>query len=288
MDVGPEQAIAAFERLHRVVVTVHDPAGGLRGALGAERGIHRHRGCILAKGAGRLDDCLAFDVERTRRDLAELPDGRVQICHAGLVECVVPILRDGRVAAVLFAGPWWPARDLRPHAVDERRTRWPPGASPLRLPRLDAERAWLLLEALRQLRARLEQWMAAHPAPAAGRRPRTADDRRAQVLDYLRAHHQDGASLTVLARCLGVSPSRCAHVVRAVCGAGFSELLMRQRLETARDLLARTSLPVGRVLAAAGFRNRSHFHAAFRRRFGVTPSRWRATPRWGPTSQPAP
>lgn len=279
----PESAIAAFERLHGVRITVHDPAGRLRGAIDAGRHVHRHRTCALIKSTGHLARCLAFDVERLHSELPAQPDGRVQVCHAGVVECVLPLLAGDRLLAVLFAGAWSPGRDLRLDASDAAHTRLPTGTRPLTLPRLGEERARLLLEALRQLRARLEQWLAAQPPPAAtGRTPATDQARRGQIMRYVRSEHGRALSLAELARWLRLSPSRCAHVVRDTCGESFSTLVMRERLDTARDLLARTALPVSTVLHAAGFRNRSHFHAAFRRRFATTPGRFRAQPRWPP------
>jgi transcriptional regulator GlxA family with amidase domain len=48
------------------------------------------------------------------------------------------------------------------------------------------------------------------------------------------------------------------------------------RLDAARRSLAETALPVAAVAGAAGFRSDDAFRRAFERRFGVTPSAWRA------------
>ena len=45
-----EQAITCFERLHGVLVTVHDYEGRLRGFVGQQRLVHRHQLCLAAKG----------------------------------------------------------------------------------------------------------------------------------------------------------------------------------------------------------------------------------------------
>ena len=60
-----EQAIACFERLHGVLVTVHDYEGRLRGFVGQQRLVHRHQLCLAAKGTNeRL--CVAADTDRVQ------------------------------------------------------------------------------------------------------------------------------------------------------------------------------------------------------------------------------
>ncbi len=49
-----------------------------------------------------------------------------------------------------------------------------------------------------------------------------------------------------------------------------------QRLDYARFLLTQTPLPLGKVAADCGWINEKSFAAAFARRVGVTPARYRA------------
>ena len=49
------------------------------------------------------------------------------------------------------------------------------------------------------------------------------------------------------------------------------------RLRTAAGLLRATSASIVEVCLDSGFQDLSHFHRLFRRRFGVTPLRYRRT-----------
>lgn len=52
--------------------------------------------------------------------------------------------------------------------------------------------------------------------------------------------------------------------------------VLERRLVRAQDLLARSPLAVADIARDSGFRGPSHFTAAFRRQYGLTPSAWRA------------
>lgn len=97
----------------------------------------------------------------------------------------------------------------------------------------------------------------------------------------------DPLGLDDVARALGVSPFHLARVFRARCGATLHAELLNRRLSLALDELARAPRGAARRhagdqagLAAlalrVGFSSHSHFTAAFRRRYGVPPSAWRA------------
>jgi len=71
------------------------------------------------------------------------------------------------------------------------------------------------------------------------------------------------------------SESRAGHAVREACGASFIELLAETRLKTAAGLLRYSNLPVVDVAERSGFGDLSHFHQAFRKRYRMTPHKYR-------------
>lgn len=86
-----------------------------------------------------------------------------------------------------------------------------------------------------------------------------------------------------VARELGVSPFHLARVFRARFGTSLHAELMRRRLALALDELAHAprlaagdDTGLAELALRVGFASHSHFTAAFRRRYGVTPSAWRA------------
>jgi AraC-like DNA-binding protein len=60
-------------------------------------------------------------------------------------------------------------------------------------------------------------------------------------------------------------------------GTGFRDLVDETRFELARQLLARTRIPLSQIAAALGYSEASAFTRAFRRWSGQTPTAWRAT-----------
>ena len=287
MDVFtvPEKAIEAFEALTHTRVTVHDLRGTLRPFLPPERFQHTHPLCCAVK-VRHSDNCIAWGVTQLRREISASPDGRIQVCFAGLVEAVVPVFERRQLQWVLFAGPRRPgklsgaARDSAP----------PPSPAPwvkstvLPRPIGDAE-AQILLENLRQLAARLRCWsseLAASGADGATGVTAQADEfrdelatRRTLIRSFIFTRHTQPVKLEDLAEALHLSGSRAGHAVKEACGKTFLKLLTEARLRTAANLLHHTALPVLDVALRSGFGEISHFHRSFRERMKMTPLQYR-------------
>lgn len=287
MDSPSEQAIAAFERLHRLTVTVHDLRGDLWHQIAPQRLVHRHPLCRAVKGATLGESrCRRFEMEELRLALARSGRGRCHVCHAGLVEWAAPVRSAAGLDWVLFAGVrragprlGLAARDAQPPT----RAEWRGQALPE--PVDDAEAADLL-EALHALAARLEQLRREQPAATREAWQRGAGDgaahRAAGIARFLAQRHTEDVRLADLARELRLSEDRAGREVRRLLGRGFAELLAEARLVTAATLLRTTDLPVLAVGQRAGFGDASHFHARFRRRFGASPGAFRAAAGRGP------
>lgn len=278
-----ERALDSFEQIHGLRVTVHDMAGNLVPFLPPERFQHQHPLCRAVK-QHHAQACVSFGVDRLRRDIATWSDGRVQVCFAGLVEFVVPVFRKHSLMWVLFAGVRMPAAHL-PSAV--RDTAPPPRKSPwkagTKMPApVDEDESQRILEALRQLAARLTLWaqeMESSGAQAGKPNPNFQEDdlasRRTLIQQFIHLKHTRPVRLADLAEALHLSESRAGHVVRQVAGETFMHLLTQARLRTAAELLRHTDLSVTEVSVRSGFSELSHFHRYFRARFGMTPRRYR-------------
>jgi AraC-like DNA-binding protein len=170
---------------------------------------------------------------------------------------------------------------------------------------IDQDRAYDLLEAMRQLASRLAELAAAALTqtalirraaaegggkPGGGKRRPGVDaraialavaerteflPRAAAIRDFIARWHTQDVGLDDLAAELGLSVSRTSHEVVACCGMGFARLLAEARLGTAAWLLRHSGLSVVEVALASGFGDVSHFHACFRKRFAATPRRYR-------------
>lgn len=82
-------------------------------------------------------------------------------------------------------------------------------------------------------------------------------------------------TLTELARLVGRSREHVARSFRARFGETIGEYLRRRRLDHAASELRSTPNTVAAIAHDAGFADQSHFTRWFRRRFRLTPSRYR-------------
>jgi AraC family transcriptional regulator of adaptative response / methylphosphotriester-DNA alkyltransferase methyltransferase len=116
------------------------------------------------------------------------------------------------------------------------------------------------------------------------KRPATAERRRELYLEaaeiIAREYSRD---LTVSNVARRIATSRRA-LQRAFLDAGrtsFRTQLAAVRMQRAARLLVMTDEPVQRIAAAVGYRQPAQFAKAFRRRFGCTPTEFRARRRNG-------
>ncbi|HYE05669.1 MAG TPA: AraC family transcriptional regulator [Planctomycetota bacterium] len=78
-----------------------------------------------------------------------------------------------------------------------------------------------------------------------------------------------------VARAVGLSADRLRHVFKARYGFGVVQALTEARIARAKELLARTSLPLAVIAGDCGFANARWLCTVFRRVTGTTPAAWR-------------
>jgi AraC-like DNA-binding protein len=79
-------------------------------------------------------------------------------------------------------------------------------------------------------------------------------------------------TLHALGRRIGCSPFHLAHVFRDVVGVPIHQYQLRTRLSAALADVLDSERGLSAIAVDAGFTHHSHFSAAFRRTFGITPS----------------
>lgn len=99
----------------------------------------------------------------------------------------------------------------------------------------------------------------------------TATNPLAPALAYVRTNLAQPMTVADMAAQVNLSPSAFAHQFREVTGKAPYQFLKELRLDRARELLIDDTLPVAAVSRQVGYASSSHFTAAFRRRFGMTP-----------------
>jgi AraC-like DNA-binding protein len=96
---------------------------------------------------------------------------------------------------------------------------------------------------------------------------------------FLEAEFANRILLADVARAVGASPAHLTALFRRVEGIPLHRYLMHLRLQRALVLLPQAD-DLTKLALEVGFSSHSHFTAAFRRRYGVTPSKVRENSRY--------
>lgn len=89
-------------------------------------------------------------------------------------------------------------------------------------------------------------------------------------------HYRRQLTLAQVARALASSPRQVQRAYSQFGAVTFREDLLARRMSVAAQLLVeQRSIPVSDVAHLVGYRQPPHFAQAFRRRFGLSPARFR-------------
>jgi len=103
---------------------------------------------------------------------------------------------------------------------------------------------------------------------------RSEIDQIQQAKDIISQNLCNPPSLLSLARQVGLNDCTLKRGFRQVFGTSVFGYLHDHRMEYARKLLEEQAMTITGVAAMVGYANRGHFAAAFRKKFGVTPSHY--------------
>lgn len=95
------------------------------------------------------------------------------------------------------------------------------------------------------------------------------------VKEYLHCTFQQEHSLLELSRRFGINQNKLKTGFRELFGTPVIAYLYELKMEHARKLLFDQHMTVSEVAPVVGYRNANHFSTAFKRRFGINPSRIR-------------
>lgn len=102
-----------------------------------------------------------------------------------------------------------------------------------------------------------------------------SNTRVSQALDYIARHHAQPLSLAGIAKEVGLSSYRLAHVVKTHTGKTVLQLITHTRIQHARQLLENTEKSCTEIAYETGFNDQSYFIKHFRRLTGITPAKYR-------------
>lgn len=92
---------------------------------------------------------------------------------------------------------------------------------------------------------------------------------------YIKEHYGSNISITTFAGKVYMSPVYLGRLFKSATGMGFSEYLLKTRMEQAKRLLADTDCLVYEVCDMTGYKDLNYFYKSFKGYTGVTPSEYR-------------
>jgi len=209
--------------------------------------------------------------------------GICYLCHAGLLDYIVPVAVGGQIVGVLIGGQVLPEapseegfrclrENLKGIPVDQSKLRAAYFSMPF-LPKEKAEATLKLIalftEMLREKGIRLK--------------PRNRKDPPSFLkagLDYMGRHFKEGGlSLADVAKQAGVSGSHFGWSFKKHLGTVFNHHLLDLRLAEAEKLLSQTDKKIAEIALLSGFGSVSHFNRVFKVRFRRSPRQHRSRQR---------
>ncbi|WP_082053461.1 AraC family transcriptional regulator [Gordoniibacillus kamchatkensis] len=101
-----------------------------------------------------------------------------------------------------------------------------------------------------------------------------------QAIQYLSTQFAEPVSIELMAQTLGYNRAYLSKLFKRQTGVSPVTFLLRLRLDNARRLLReRLDLTTGQIAASVGFQDPLHFSKQFHRRYGQSPSEYRAAVR---------
>lgn len=101
------------------------------------------------------------------------------------------------------------------------------------------------------------------------------DTRIATVMQIIRDRYHEPLTVNSLAKVVGLSPSRLAHLFKAETGSALIATIIAFRLRQAARLLAFTDLPISSIANEVGFESSFYFSRQFRLHYGCSPRSYR-------------
>ena len=101
----------------------------------------------------------------------------------------------------------------------------------------------------------------------------------ARAKAYVRDHLDSDLTVSSIAAELYITPNYLSKLFGRENRESCNEYITRKRMEKARNLLRDTSLPVGEIASAVGYRDQNYFSLTFRKFSGMSPLQFRASPR---------
>ena len=110
---------------------------------------------------------------------------------------------------------------------------------------------------------------------AQSKTPISTDERMQKAIRYIQQNVNQHLTVGDVADYVGFSKSYFSAYFKKTLGFSVSAFILRCKLEEGRELLQYTDKSISTISEFLCFSSQSHFHTAFKKQFGITPSEYR-------------
>ncbi len=125
---------------------------------------------------------------------------------------------------------------------------------------------------LQQLMQELKQEYAGHFCVSEEPTQRNAIE---QAVRYVKKYYHRKISQSGVAKSVYLSPSYFSQLFREMQGVCFSDFVNQVRIDHAKELLLRRTIPPDKIYRMVGYTSRSYYIKMFRKHTGTTPTSYR-------------
>ncbi len=233
---------------------------------------HQNQYCIELKKMLPEQDhrCIKFDRSAVQHHLETCRTPFFKLCPYQVLELVVPVLKGDILYGVIFMGPFRAAAPLPVNSLIVQSRKLP---TPMqkKLPGLDVQGMEHIANLGYMLSCCISEIICDVELPATPAQP----GRKTEIEQFIVRNYNKGISLDTLAEFLELSESRTSRLLKEYFNTGLTELVNRQRLNYASNLLLRSEITIREAAQRAGFSSIEYFHRIFRKHTGITPLEYR-------------
>jgi len=270
--------IEAFERRCGLKICLHDYSGKIVNYLGRKKYRHDNKYCDYVKEKTGLRKCLSFEMRKVQIMLTQYPDGFFKICHGGIIEYVMPIMKDANILGTMFIGSFRlkllsGLPDIIVCKPDiEDLVSEPAMKLYEEIALIEKEDFKDIEEIAKALKCRIETMIAKEEEIFVSHEEKI----KWEIEKYIGLNCQKDINIQALAKHLCLSISRTGQIIKKLFDMTYPELLNKNRIKNAKILLASTSLSISETAYRCGFSDSAYFHRTFKKIEKTTPGKYKA------------
>lgn len=98
-----------------------------------------------------------------------------------------------------------------------------------------------------------------------------------EIENIINLKYNEDLTLKSISKFIHLSSKQTSRIINKKFGKSFSTILNEKRLSIAKILLNETDKSVSEIATAVGFQNENYFYVLFKKKFNVTPNKYRNT-----------